>query len=285
MELPNRKNNILNTYFFMKYIFAFWLSVFITIQISAQKDSTSNLENTLRLKKSIAVVPFMPKMYYNDLSRLWYQTGEMKSQDQQIKDISRYLVSYLNRDLGGDCEIIDLNLTQTVSTTDFLVEYYFIGKIGYADTVPQKEVKMKWAKKKSHKKAKTQTRRGGELVSERKDRTYQFLNFNIRDKKKFRELCQELGVEQILFINQFDVKGDFGPYSSGRETDYFIKIHYSLYNNKGKLLLGNKTKFATTNEKARYSHFLKHDLKMAISEITQKIIDLNTVVLPEESKN
>jgi len=267
----------------MKHLWFSVVFIFCVVSIFAQNDTISNLENKIQVKKSIAVVPFMPQMYYNDLSRLWYKTGESMSQETQINEISRYLIMFLNRDLGKDCEILDLNTTQTISTTDFLPEYYLLGKIAYADTFPQKESKLKWARKKSQKKAKTSSRQGtGELISERKDRRYQFLNFNIRDQKKYRELCRELGVDQVLFINQFDVKGDFGsPYNSGRETDYFINIHYSLYNNKGQLLLGNKTKLATTNEKARYPHFLKNDLRMAVSEITTKFINLNTIIPPK----
>ena len=94
-----------------------------------------------------------------------------------------------------------------------------------------------------------------------------------------------MGVDEVLFINQFDVKGDFSsPYNSGRETDYFINIHYSLFDKNGKLLLGNKTKYATTNEKARYYSFLSKDLRKASSEITRNISNMNRLIAEEEAK-
>ncbi len=267
----------------MKYLSLYFIFTLLSFQSDAQETVMGSLEDSIQVKKSIAVVPFMPQMYYNDLSRLWYKTGESNCQEKQIKEIGQHLVKFLNQGLGADCEIIDLNLTQTVSTTDFLLEYYLLGKIAYADTFPQKETKLKWTKQKSHKNKNAQSHRGGELYSERENRAYQFLNFNIRDAKRFRELCKELEVDQVLFINQFDVKGDFGsPYNSGRETDYFINIHYSLYDKKGNLLLGNKTKVATTNEKARYQHFLDLDLRSATSEIITNILNRNKLISLEK---
>jgi len=239
------------------------------------------------INKIIAVVPFMPQMYYNDLSRLWYKTGESVCSEKQITEISKALALALNDSLGKNYGLIDLNVSQTISTTDFLLEFYLLGSYSFADTVPLKQSKYKLVRKnKAKKKPKIKTQRNGQVSDVKQDRTYQFLNINIRDNKKFRQLCKELGVDEVLFINQFDVKGNFSSYSSGRETKYFINIHYSLYNKNGQLILGNKTRFATTNEKARYNYFLDHDLRMAVSEISQNIITVHRALqLAKEKKS
>lgn len=264
------------------FTFAF-LILIACIQTQAQDENNNVVKDSVQVKKTIAVVPFMPQMYYNDLSRLWYKTGESHCQEKQINEISQHLAEALNDSLGPKYGILDLNISQTISTTDFLLEFYLIGNFAFADTFPQVEKKVLWPKKKTSKTKKSEPIRNGEVSSPKEDRTYQFLNVNIRDKKKFRKLCKELGVDEVLFINQFDVKGDFSSYSSGRETDYFINIHYALYDNNGNLILGNKTKFATTNEKARYTYFLDHDLRMAVSEITKKITEINNAALEAEA--
>lgn len=256
------------------------LSLFLTS--TAQVEDKLDVVQPKLLKKTIAVVPFMPHMYNNDLARLWYKTGESDSQDQQIYDVSHALALTLADSLIGSYDLIDLNVSQTISSTDFLLEYYQLCSFVFADTVPQKERKLKWAKDKLKKKKEVKKDKDfhhKELHSEKRDRTYQFLNVNIRDIRKYKKLCVELGVDQVLFINQFDVKGDYSsPYNSGRETDYFINIHYSLYDKNAKLILGNKTKFSTTNEKARYRYFLEHDLAQANIEIYKKIAELNRLM-------
>lgn len=268
----------------MKYISVLVLLVW-GLLASAQHTQKQPLplsnKDSLTANKIIAVVPFTDLMYYNDLARLWYKTGECKSQEVQINAISQRLVEVINQELGDGYSILDLNLDQTISTTDFLLELRRLGNFSFADTVPQIEQKLMWKKKKKAKKSEKPFS-NGELSSRTEDRTHQFLNVTFHDMKKFRQLCQELEVDEILFINQFDVKGDFNAYSSGRETDYFINIHYSLYSKTGKLLLGNKTKIATTNERARYNYFLSQDLRKAVLEITHNIEALHKPILIDD---
>ena len=248
--------------------------LFLFISFFAFVSAAQNKQDSIPKPEhiTIAIVPFMPQMYSNDLARLWYKTGESVCSEKQIREISDALVLALSDSLGKNYGLIDLNVSQTISTTDFLLEYYLLGTYSFADTVPLKQSKYKLVRKNKAKKVKKNPGiRNGQIQDEKQDRTYQFLNVNIRDQKKFRALCRELGVDEVLYINQFDVKGNFSSYSSGRETKYFINIHYSLYDKNAHLILGNKTKFATTNEKARYPYFLNHDLRMAVSEISKKI--------------
>ncbi len=263
-----------------------FLTLLITLQLIfinsfAQDSNLDHKTDSVLTKKTIAVVPFMPQMYYNDLSRLWYKTGDAICQEKQIKEISNTIVKNLSDSLSRNYDLIDLNQSQTISTTDFLLEYYLLSHFAFADTFPQKASKLKWMKNKLTKKNTNKTEvYDGQLRSEKQDHSHQFLNVKLQNIKKFKTLCRDLGVDEVLFINQFDVKGDFSsPYNSGRETDYFINIHYSLYDKNGNLLLGNKTKFATTNEKARYGYFIDHDLRIATGEIIKKIKELNLSLL------
>jgi len=253
--------------------------IFICISIwhlNAQNPTKSSPIDSLAKKKNIAVVPFMPQMYQNDLSRLWYKTGEMTSHQTQLYEISRQIAHALADSLLNEYELTDLNESQTISTTDFLLEFYGLGSIAYADTFPQKTAKAKWLKNKSaFIKPHESGPDNGNIRLTEEERQDQFINFKIRDLKRYVKLCKELEVDQVLFINQFDVKGDFGsPYQSGRETNYFINIHYALYDDHANLLLGNKTKHTTTNEKARYRYFLENDLTKSTHEITKKISEM-----------
>ncbi len=256
----------------------------IILNSFAQNTNIRTHTDSILHKKTIAIVPFMPQMYYNDLSRLWYKTGDAICQEKQIKEISNTIVKNLSDSLSEEYDLIDLNQSQTISTTDFLLEYYLLSHFAFADTFPQKISKLNWMKNKLSKGNKKEVN-DGQLRSERQDHTYQFLNVKLQNLKKFKKLCRELGVDEVLFINQFDVKGDFSsPYNSGRETDYFINIHYSLYDKNGTLLIGNKTKFATTNEKARYGYFIDHDLRIASGEIIKKIKEMNKALLELQKK-
>ena len=266
----------------MKTIITVLILTFASISLLAQIDSTKQISDTI-VKKTIAVVPFMPQMYNNDLARLWHKTGESLCQEKQFKDINKALIQLLNDTLGQEYGILDLNESQTISTTDYLLEFYLLSSFSFKDTFPQKEKKLKFLKK--GKKAKVEKIDKGQLRFEKEDRTHQYLNADIRNLKSYRKYCKELGVDEVLFINQFDVKGDFSAYNSGRETDYYINIHYSLYNKEGQLLLGNKTKLATTNEKARYGYFLDHDVRKAGAEITKNIQNMNKALLEVKEKS
>jgi len=265
----------------MKSIITFLILTIASYNLFAQADSTTQINDTI-VEKTIAVVPFMPQMYNNDLARLWYKTGESLCQEKQFKDINKALIQLLNDTLGQEYGILDLNESQTISTTDYLLEFYLLSSFSFKDTFPQKDTKLKFLKKKK----KTQIERidRGQLKFEKEDRTHQYLNADIRNMKSYRKYCKELGVDEVLFINQFDVKGDFSAYNSGRETNYYINIHYSLYDKEGHLLLGNKTKFTTTNERARYGYFLDHDVRLAGAEITKKIKARNKAILEAKLK-
>ena len=250
-----------------KYLF---ITLFFTIFFNV------NAQDSISSRKNIAVVPFMPHMYFNDLSRLWYKTGESICQEKQLKEISKHVFDNLTDSLTATYNLLDLNQDRTISTTDYLLQFYQNIKITYADTFPQKEQKTKWVKTSNKKHTRSKGRYQGEIKSEKKDRNYQFLNSQIINNREFRKNCAELELDEVLFINQLEIRGDFfSPYNSGQETDYYVIIHYSLYNKNGKLILGNKTLHTTTDEKARYIHFLDHDLKLAVNEINHAILDIN----------
>jgi len=236
---------------------------------------SAKAQDTIPPKKNLAVVPFMPHMYQNDLSRLWYKTGESVCQEKQLNEISKHIFDNLTDSLILAYNLLDLNQDRTISTTDYLLAFYQNINITYADTFPLKEKKLKWLKTNHKKKESPEGRHNGELVSVKKDRTYQFLNSRIINTRAFRKTCDELELDEVLFINQIEIRGDFSsPYNSGRESDYYVVIHYSLYDKSGALILGNKTSHTTTNEKARYYYFLDHDLKSATNEINQGILNI-----------
>lgn len=247
----------------------------IAFQVGAQDSLT---HDPVVPKKTMAIVPFMEQMYFNDLSQLWYQTGESKSQEDQILSISKQMVKVLNDSLVDSYTLLDLNHIQTIGTVDYLSEFYSIGNYGFADTFPQKEPKFKLlrTKKEAEPEESSPSMSSTDIRTQAELRNNQFLNMMIRDFKNYKKRCQELKVDQVLFITQLEVKGDFGsPYNSGQETDYFIVIHYALYDKDGLLLLGNKTNKVTTNEKARYNYFIQNDISKAATSIFTAIDQMN----------
>ena len=225
-------------------------------------------------QKSFVIVPFYPNLYFNDLSRIWYKSGESKSQDQQIQAISQKILQLIGDSLSRNYDVFDLNdVPSTYSNVDYLSELYQITGYAYHDTLPQRELskKEKWKNKLSSMKKKDHSSMG-ELREQNKKRKHQFFNVNIKDKIKFRKITKDLDCHYILFINQVEVKGDFSsPYYNGNERPYEIMIHYSIFNKTGKLIVGNKTSITTTDKKAHYTYFINHEIPRAVLQIVQNI--------------
>ena len=101
-------------------------------------------------KKSFVIVPFHPNLYFNDLSRIWHKTGESKSQDQQIHDISQKILQLIGDSLSRTYDVFDLNdVPSTYSNVDYLSELHQITGYAYHDTLPQRKLrkKEKWKNK------------------------------------------------------------------------------------------------------------------------------------------
>ena len=83
--------------------------------------------------------------------------------------------------------------------------------------------------------------KNGELASEVKDYSTQFLNVKCRDKENFSNLALQLDADYCLFINQLEIRGDFSdPYKIAQLSyNHTIKIHYTILNNKGRFIQGN----------------------------------------------
>jgi len=225
-------------------------------------------------KKSFVIVPFYPDLYFNDLSRIWYKSGETKSQDQQIRDISQKILQLIGDSLSRNYDVFDLNdVPSTYSSVDYLSELYQITGYTYHDTLPQRELSKKEKLKKKFAGMKKKDRSSmGELREQNEKRKYQFFNVNIKDKIKFRKITKDLDCHYILFINQVEVKGDFSsPYYNGNERPYKIMIHYSIFNKTGQLIVGNKTSVTTTDRKAHYPYFINHEIPRAVLQIIQNI--------------
>ncbi|MBN2669780.1 MAG: hypothetical protein JXR60_11205 [Bacteroidales bacterium] len=226
------------------------------------------------VKPNLAIAPFMPNMYFNELSRLWYSTGETKCQGQQIDTIIYQLNFKLSKELSNKFDVIDLNRASTISTLDLLLALYQMMHFEIRDTFPQKESKFKLKLKNKDRpvEEKTEGQEADLKEQEHKDIASTYLASVFNQEKEFKAWLSSADVKYLLVISQFEVKGDYGsPYNSGRETNYEIRVHYDLYDADGTLLLGKHTSAITTNEKARFYQFLDRDLQKTVNQITEEV--------------
>jgi len=231
-------------------------------------------QTRLQSQKSFVIVPFSPNLYFNDLSRIWHKTGESRSQDQQIRDISNTIMSLIGDSLSMYYDVFDLNdVPSTYSNVDYFDAFRNITGYAYHDTLPQRKQKglerlnKRWTKLKKKDRSSM-----GELRAQNKERQFQFFGVTIKDKIKFRRITKDLNCDYVLFINQVEVKGDFSsPYLNGNERNYKIMLHYSIFNRNAKLIVGNKTSVITSDQKSSYKYFINTEIPRAVIQIVGNI--------------
>lgn len=200
----------------------------------------------------VLIVPFDPQIYYNDASDIWAEANDMTPHE-----LRSYLRHELNRRLHialvDSCQTIDLLESYTKEARGNLDGLYSI--ISYelrrampnqlADDEPEKEGLMEkifGKKEETYTDTVIETRVNNGEVRGRRYRTEdKYLHLVFHNPDFLPELADSRRIDQFLFINQLEIKGNYGdPYLSGSHSaSRSIKVHFSLYNFKGELQHGS----------------------------------------------
>jgi hypothetical protein len=205
--------------------------------------------------KKIALVPFDPYIYYNDATSII-----AKRDNENHDEIMMYLRSQLNMQLYNammdSCIVINLLSEKTREANDEIYEIYStlsyemglamqnrpenyedLPKEGFFNKLKNKKEEER--KLKEMEEAKTRIEKG-ELVDGKMSYEDKYVHIKIVKPNLLQSVADKLNVEYFLFINQFEIKGDYrDPYISGNPNAMrTLKVHFSLYDFKSNLIHG-----------------------------------------------
>lgn len=231
--------------------------------------------------KIVLVVPFNPTLYSNDASKEMIEQSGLKY--KQVQNLLRIeLDKSLHKAIADSCRskgLLESFTTGGDNELDMIYsysDYFFSEAMSYNPDRKPLSDKSKLAidkdddpkkKKKKKKKDEEETpdiRSGGDLRSEVKNNSNKFFNVKFREKDFLKNYSKKDNIDYFLFINQFEIKGDYSdPYKAGNNSyAREIKIHFSIFNHDGEYLYGS---FATIEfpakindpEKLAKNYFMK----------------------------
>lgn len=232
----------------MKQIALILLSILI-ISNSFSQDITSDTTANKKINKTVLVIPFSPRLYYNDADKdIAKQTGKTF---EQIMNAFRIGYDFsLIKSLNDTCSAISILSGYTISNNEDIEDIYsnsvyiFENAMGFDKKKPNGYVHshLMMSDKKAEKDLKkAKKHNGGEVVSPVKDVTNKFMHVKFDKASFIPELSKKYKADYVLFINQFEIIGNYlNPYKTGSNTNnMLIKVHYSLYSSQGKYLFGS----------------------------------------------
>lgn len=197
------------------------------------------------------IVPFDPRIYLNDA------TPEMaKKYNCTHDELMLYFRAQWNRQMHmafvDSCYTVDLLTDNTKEARDDInglytsISYVMETKMQNRPEVTEepslfRKVFPKKNKKKAEEPFWGARTENGELVSHTQSDKNKYLHIVFNDTLFLQNLATRRNVDMFLFINQFEIKGNYGdPYASGR-SDFSrnFKVHFSIYNASGELLHGS----------------------------------------------
>jgi len=206
-------------------------------------------------QKRVLLVPFDPRIYYNDATAII--AAKSGDTHDEIMEYFRYQLNLQLYDaLMDSCTIISLFSDNTRQDKEDINGLYSIISYELVQAMPNKqedsedEKKGYFARKREEKE---QLRRqaeisqyntkivDGETVGKRQPTHDMYLNIVFHQPEVLTEIANRRNVDYFLFINQFDIKGNYGdPYLSGNsKAERTIKVHFSIYNSQGNLIHGS----------------------------------------------
>ncbi|PLX08925.1 MAG: hypothetical protein C0596_03670 [Marinilabiliales bacterium] len=206
--------------------------------------------------KRILLVPFDPRIYYNDATSIMAEeTGE--THDEIMLYFREQFNLQLYNAMMDSCVVVNLLTDNTRRAQEDISELY--SSISYELRLamqnepedPDEVEKMNFLQRKRYEKEQqrkleemenSRTRIvDGEIVGKRQSVEDKYLHIIFHQPEVLEEIAARRDIDYFLFINQFDIKGNYGdPYLSGNaNSERTIKVHFSLYNAQGKLIHGS----------------------------------------------
>lgn len=232
-------------------VFAVLLAYSININCQESLQFVYGPKYDLRL----LIVPFDPIIYYNDATSEIAPKYNM-SHDELMMYFRTELNRFLNNSLVDSCYTVNLlNDNTKVARQDLAgiytnISYEMRSSMQNKPEDPDDEgFFKKILNKKKHEKAK-ENKEGelyktytsnGEIHNKRSSTKNLYLHIVFKDPDFIPELSVRRKVDRFLFINQFEIKGNYeNPYASGtNEFTRTLKVHFSIYDHLGDLVHGS----------------------------------------------
>lgn len=239
----------------MKYLFSIILLLIFTV-VTSQSIDKKHL-------KTVMVVPFNPNIYNNEATKDMIDFSGM-SYDELEFTLRMEFDRSLHNNLADSCKSICLLQSYTTNENTIDVsEIYSYSNYYLSESkvfVPTKNKKFrlsnvasdksldtekdtaKYRSKKQEydKKNKANNITNGELTSEVKNNNDKFLNVKFKNDEFLQNLSKKFAIDYFLFINEFDIKGDYSDsYAVGKKSfDMSIIVHYSIFNSSSEYIFG-----------------------------------------------
>jgi len=238
--------------------------------------------------KRILLVPFDPRIYYNDATAIIARnTGE--THDEIMLYFREQFSLQLYNAMMDSCTVVNLLTDNTRQAQEDISGLY--SSISYElrlamqnnpedpDEVENMNFFLrrryeKEQKKKNEAMDNSRTRIvDGEIVGHRQPVEDKYLHIVFHQPEVLSEIASRRDIDYFLFINQFDIKGNYGdPYLSGNsKSERIIKVHFSLYNAEGKLVHGsfgmNKMPFNLDDKKEVANLYFPEVIRQIVNNI------------------
>ncbi len=223
------------------------------------------------IAQNILVIPFDDRMFYNQASAEMLKASNMKY-SAMVNAFTNGLISAIQQ--KGGRKIISPQGVTTQGTQEDITLLIRSSLHFYLEDLPygQKKKKKLFGCKKSklsNKNNSPNKHQQGEVISLIGDNTNKFINSKVIDRKTFIKTVSKTNVDKVLVINELDIKEDFSsPYNNGNEHLRQIQVHYTLFDNKGKIITGGvAVKNFSSNE-----NDVKTIIKKYFGEIAAQIV-------------
>lgn len=210
-------------------------------------------------EKTVLVVPFSLKLYNNEASKEMIEASGM--QYKQVQNFMRIeLDRNLHKAISDSCKSRSLLQSYTTQTDwdelEYIYansDYFFAEAMSYnpqkkplfnkSKVATDKEEEEDKTKKKKKKKEEEEQeiRNNGDVRSDIRNDPDKFLNVKFREKDFLKNLSKKDNIDYFLFLNQFDIKGDYSdPYKVGNLSyNREIKVNFSIFSHDGQYLYGS----------------------------------------------
>lgn len=220
----------------LKYL-VFLLCIFFYIDVEAQDQTTGRSRSIQAVQEtSVLLVPYETKMYIADVTRELCEANEMGV--DEIKRILREgLCQLVATELGENARVIDLLNEGSEEHEKDIYEIYGATNYEYIQVPVPDSVKIK--KNDPNQVGRGTTVENGQIRSYY-DGKERFMDTKIEDKRILSYLQKRYNSDYLVFLNELDIRVKRnGPPIPGEERPRQIKVHYTIFDAKGKKLSGS----------------------------------------------
>lgn len=198
---------------------------------------------------SVLIIPFSSNMYNNQESKYIVEKSGLEY-EQTINYFKSSLDSSIFNALDDSCKVVSMLTGFIAGTTSDLEKlhgnaHYYLADIKLLSSKEKDAMFMKNDQNSNNVTERNKYIQNGEVVSVKTSSKNQYIAVKFDDQALVNAIAMKYGAKYLLFVNQFDILGDFSdPYRVAEKTyNRVIKVHYSLFTNTGTFLEGNVVEY------------------------------------------